>query len=534
MYSSAQIPTNGGESGRDRLRRINNSRGEAQRQVDRQERPVVDRPIYRSERQPAPVPIAQAQNLGRAGNSAFPGGTTTAQIPTNNIGGGRGPMPNHIGKPRANPNLVNFGAPIHRGNQIPRMPPSITPVTSVPSREQAIRVTTAQGHPIPGLPGGTAGLPVVSTTNVPISPGPGANGPPSAQLVTSVTGVSPTQNKMEPDNRRLQIQATLRTLNENVPFRVRFKREPSVRGRVYGFECSTQRPSTELKVFIEYPIGSGKSYMSASAAAKQMSLEASSGNMEKMTPISSGFKFLEYEHKHRSDDWRLLGDFLTEDVRYFKASPHADWIPSGYNDPNVAPPPKITPDSPSDEDIIVTDVRPGGAQKRTTPPEGGRGSAEPNAKRPAWMDQAKEEMRSRSPKNNTPDGTVPREGTPNPDITGSPGADSQTANGQPSLLCFICKQRLEASHFVQCPSQQIHRYNTHRFCFPCCQKTIRHALSENPNQEVFCPSGLRCAISGSQNPWAFMQAEIETILDRATVSSSIGSQPPGIGRPTNG
>ena len=70
-----------------------------------------------------------------------------------------------------------------------------------------------------------------------------------------VTGVSPTQNKMEPDNRRLQIEATLRTLNENVPFRVRFKREPSVRGRVYGFECSTQRPSTELKVFIEYPIG---------------------------------------------------------------------------------------------------------------------------------------------------------------------------------------------------------------------------------------------------------------------------------------
>ena len=39
MYSSAQIPTNGGESGRDRLRRINNSRGEAQRQVDRQARP---------------------------------------------------------------------------------------------------------------------------------------------------------------------------------------------------------------------------------------------------------------------------------------------------------------------------------------------------------------------------------------------------------------------------------------------------------------------------------------------------------------
>ena len=31
-----------------------------------------------------------------------------------------------------------------------------------------------------------------------------------------------------------------------------------------------------------------------------------------------------------------------------------------------------------------------------------------------------------------------------------------------------------------------------------------------------------------------MQAEIETILDRATVNSSIGGAPPGIGRPTNG
>ena len=36
-----------------------------------------------------------------------------------------------------------------------------------------------------------------------------------------------------------------------------------------------------------------------------------------------------------------------------------------------------------------------------------------------------------------------------------------------------------------------------RFCFPCCQRTIRLALQESPQQEVFCPSGLRCAISVS-------------------------------------
>ena len=42
MYSSAPMPTNGGESGRDRLRRINNSRGEPQRQVvDRQARGIL-------------------------------------------------------------------------------------------------------------------------------------------------------------------------------------------------------------------------------------------------------------------------------------------------------------------------------------------------------------------------------------------------------------------------------------------------------------------------------------------------------------
>ena len=61
--------------------------------------------------------------------------------------------------------------------------------------------------------------------------------------------------KNEPDNRRMQIEQTLQRLNENVPFRVRFKKEPSVRGRVYGFDCSQSRPSAELKVYIEYPIG---------------------------------------------------------------------------------------------------------------------------------------------------------------------------------------------------------------------------------------------------------------------------------------
>lgn len=72
-----------------------------------------------------------------------------------------------------------------------------------------------------------------------------------------------------------------------------------------------------------------------------MSLDASGGSMDKMTSISSGFKFLEYEIKYRSEDWRLLGDFLTEPVRYFKELMSQELVPTGYIDPNVSSPPKI-------------------------------------------------------------------------------------------------------------------------------------------------------------------------------------------------
>ena len=38
----------------------------------------------------------------------------------------------------------------------------------------------------------------------------------------------------------------------------------------------------------------------------------------------------------------------------------------------------------------MTDIRPGGPQKRTTPPGTGRDSAEPNPKRPTWMEKNEE------------------------------------------------------------------------------------------------------------------------------------------------
>merc|ERR1719397_50677 len=74
----------------------------------------------------------------------------------------------------------------------------------------------------------------------------------------------------------------------------------------------------------------------------------------------------------------------------------------------------------------------------------------------------------------------------------------------PLLKCNLCAQRLEDTHFVQCPT-----VGHHKFCFPCSADSIK---KQGGNTEVFCPSGERCPLTGSNVPWAFMQGEITTIL----------------------
>lgn len=160
----------------------------------------------------------------------------------------------------------------------------------------------------------------------------------------------------------------------------------------------------------------------------------------------------------------------------------------------------------------------------------------------------------------------------------SPGAQSGGSSGgdgpQPSnnLKCTICTERLEDTHFVQCPSV-LH----HKFCFPCSRESIKRqgagtevsvlmilspqlflyclpsprfslcmflyrlfptlmrlsllyqivmmclvCLSSVTNgalcsPQVYCPSGERCPLAGSSVPWAFMQGEIATILGTANI-----------------
>uniref|UniRef100_A0A8C7Z573 Interferon regulatory factor 2 binding protein-like n=1 Tax=Oryzias sinensis TaxID=183150 RepID=A0A8C7Z573_9TELE len=81
--------------------------------------------------------------------------------------------------------------------------------------------------------------------------------------------------------------------------------------------------------------------------------------------------------------------------------------------------------------------------------------------------------------------------------------DSPVANSGP-LCCTICHERLEDTHFVQCPSVPVHK-----FCFPCSRESIK---AQGASGEVYCPSGEKCPLLGSNVPWAFMQGEIATIL----------------------
>lgn len=130
--------------------------------------------------------------------------------------------------------------------------------------------------------------------------------------------------------------------------------------------------------------------------------------------------------------------------------------------------------------------------------------------------------------------------------TSSEGAVAQGAGAEPvtapTLKCTLCQERLEDTHFVQCPSVQ-----HHKFCFPCSRDSIKRqgagsevsildiahwCLSEIFHQcligvrfyfsfQVYCPSGEKCPLANSQVPWAFMQGEIATILGEDTTGTGL-------------
>ncbi|CAH1111584.1 unnamed protein product [Psylliodes chrysocephalus] len=89
-------------------------------------------------------------------------------------------------------------------------------------------------------------------------------------------------------------------------------------------------------------------------------------------------------------------------------------------------------------------------------------------------------------------------------LTGGGDSVATTPTATATLKCTLCQERLEDTHFVQCPSVP-----HHKFCFPCSRESIKR---QGAGSEVYCPSGEKCPLANSNIPWAFMQGEIATIL----------------------
>ncbi|NWH48834.1 I2BP1 protein, partial [Fregata magnificens] len=305
------------------------------------------------------------------------------------------------------------------------------------------------------------------------------------------------------------VRDTLLTLAGCTPYEVRFKKDHALLGRVFAFDAvSKPGMDYELKLFIEYPSGSGTVFSSASGVAKQMYQDCMK---DFGRGLSSGFKYLEYEKKHGSGDWRLLGDLLPESVRFFKELVGADMLPQPYLDAScpMLPTALSAPQngqSPMAALMSVADTlgnahspKDGSSVHSTTSTR--RNSSSPVS--PASV-PGQRRLASRNGDMNLQVAPPPPSAHPAMDQVHPQNIpDSPMANSGP-LCCTICHERLEDTHFVQCPSVP-----SHKFCFPCSRESIK---AQGATGEVYCPSGEKCPLVGSNVPWAFMQGEIATIL----------------------
>lgn len=349
-------------------------------------------------------------------------------------------------------------------------------------------------------------------------------------------------------NRPKAVRDVLLALSSCVPFNVRFRKDHNLIGRVLAFDASST-PEFELKVFVEYPAGSGIIFSGVPDLVRQM-FRDSAKDAGKV--VNSGLRYVEYEKRPGSGDWRGLSELLNDGVRMFKEPPIPEVLPQpDAGLPMVAagrPGPakgaarrrKASPGSENGE----SEGRPDHTSREPWPSRGPYSSMEPlpgmaappegpprlhsqpspiSALMGVADSLSSSQMARDSPSMSTAHSSSaghPTSSSPSTSSTSvsqssmslstvgqssSTSAGESTSSGQGTLLCCtLCRERLEDTHFVQCPSVP-----HHKFCFPCTRGFIR---SQGPGGEVYCPSGERCPLAGSTVPWAFMQGEISTIL----------------------
>lgn len=348
-------------------------------------------------------------------------------------------------------------------------------------------------------------------------------------------------------NRPKAVRDVLVALSSCVPFNVRFRKDHTLMGRVLAFDASTT-PEFELKVYVEYPAGSGMIFSGVPDLVRQMFRDSAK---DAGKAVNSGLRYVEYEKRQGTGDWRGLSELLNDGVRMFKEPPIPEVLPQPDAVLSMAavgrPVPaksatrrrKASPGSENGEsegrsDHTAREPWPRGAYPGMEPIPG---MAVPQEGPPRLHSQpspisalmgvadslSSSQMARDSPSMSTAHSSSagrPTSSSPSTASTsvsqaamgqGAVGQGSNTSAGESSsssqgtlLCCTLCRERLEDTHFVQCPSVP-----HHKFCFPCTRGFIRN---QGQGGEVYCPSGERCPLAGSTVPWAFMQGEISTIL----------------------
>jgi hypothetical protein len=293
-----------------------------------------------------------------------------------------------------------------------------------------------------------------------------------------------TISSQEPDDLSLPdlVKDSLRLLTSSTPFDIRLKRDSTIQARVFLFDSHQRHTSTggsneyELRIFSEYPIGSSNVHANINSLFRQMNNDVKQLlSNEDNQSIKNPYKALEYRIKSTTDEttnnWHLLNDFLHERIRSFKELPNKNLLPELHLDPKHTKLPSVRHaiSKRKHNDIDISCINKYRLSKR---------------------------LRTHQSINQTILTSIPLV----------------------ILQCSECHQALEDTHFVQCPS-----ISEHRYCFPCCKNFIKKQTGE---KEIYCPSGLKCPLVGSTNiPWAFMQTEIETILNTRSPSPQKISSP---------
>ncbi|XP_077361448.1 interferon regulatory factor 2-binding protein 1-like [Festucalex cinctus] len=342
-------------------------------------------------------------------------------------------------------------------------------------------------------------------------------------------------------NRPKVVRDVLLALSACVPFTVRFRKDHNLMGRVLAFDASAT-PEFELKVFVEYPVGSGMIFSGFPDLVRQMFRDSAK---DAGKAVNSGLRYVEYEKRQGSGDWRGLSELLNDGVRMFKEPPIPEVLPQpdaglpmavaarsvptkGTARRRKASPGSENGDNEGRPDHPSREVWSRGAYPGMEPLPGMDGPPRLHSQ-PSPMSAlmgVADSLSSAQVARDSPgissahSSAVGRTATSSPSaatastsVSQAPvgpssntgGGESTSGGGQGALLCCtLCRERLEDTHFVQCPSVP-----HHKFCFPCTRGFIR---SQGQGGEVYCPSGERCPLAGSTVPWAFMQGEISTIL----------------------